>query len=183
MAVTCTSLVTASVEAATSCTTGTFSYGANKLLLASVANGSVSDPGFPTVSGLSLTWTRIATATGSDGTRQMSIFRAVTVGSGSGTVTGSQNKSTGMMINVAELSGVDLTTPIIQSGTAAIGLSTHSSLTVTLGAFSNANNATFGAIRKNTSTAVSPGSGFTEIAEWTAVGTPYQSETQFKKLS
>lgn len=176
MPVTATHLTTgADNTAGTSATTASISPSPNKLILIGVGNneggGSCQQP---TVSGCNLTWVAVATKASSDGKQRMTLLRAM----GSSPTTGALTLATGNSSDTfnwsvvefgnVRTSGANGADAVVQSATNGTDSVSHASLTVTLGAFSSTKNATFGVIRINNAHAVTPGSGFTELAENTS---------------
>src|SRR3990167_8026843 len=150
---------------------------ADTLILAAILSHHGSAvPNAPTLSGNSLTWVQIATVTfntiGTSRSR-LTVFRAMGASPSSGAVTidfdGQTQISCGWIIsefgNVIT-TGSNGANAIIQSQTNNADAAT--SLTVTLGAFNNSLNATYGAFSHDGfATAVTNGTGFTEISEQT----------------
>lgn len=160
---------------------GTFTTNALQLLLvgSQVAAGTVNTP---TVTGGGLTWEVVATALTSN-QRRATLFRAMGTGS-SGALTidfaGQSQVRAGWSWSEAtdvDTSGTNGSGAIVQSATGVVDGTTTTGVTVTLGAFSSANNATYGCIRFGTITAgtLTAGSGFTEIAQ-AASTVKYQSQ-------
>jgi hypothetical protein len=152
----------------TSYTTASISPTANRLVVLSVYNDAAS-PNIPTVSGASMTWTQVVTRTA--GSVRITIFRALSATPGSGvlTIDFAGQTQAGCMWAVDEFSGVNKTgvngiSAIAQTaGNDATGSQTG--ITVTLGSFSNANNATYGVVEWGNNQAITEGSGFTELGE------------------
>ena len=156
--------------AATSYTTASITPSANALVLASVY--SASDPlvpNTPTLTGNGLTWVEVFSHLG--GTARMTLFRAMGAAPSAGAITidfAGQSQANGSTWIVTEFSGADTSgtngsAAVIQG--AGAGCVFGSSLTVTLGAFSSAANATYGAIIITGIKDIVPGSGFTQIRE------------------
>lgn len=175
MAITATNLTTSSSSAdASSYATASITPGADKLILAfignSVAGGSV--PATPTLSGNGLTWTQVATQTWNVDVARLTIFRATGAAPTTGAITISiaTPAPTCCEWSIIEVSGADITgtnaaNAIVQtvSTNAADALATSG--TVTLSAFSNSSNATFGVFGHKAQEATNPGSGFTELGD------------------
>lgn len=154
-------------------TTGSFTPNPNRLQLIWVYSINGSTPNVPTVSGCSLTWTQVKTVTDNSALRVLTLFRAFGVLPTTGSLTidfGGQTQS-GCAWSWAELNGMTPTNggadAIIQSVTGLTAAGTATSLTVTLSAFLNINNATIGGfgIPLNTAAIPAVGSGFTLIGQ------------------
>lgn len=141
----------------------------NSLVLVAIGSNHPSGtPNQPTVSGLSMTWTLIGTIVLSAALR-MTLYRGVANGN-SGTLTishGGQNQQNiywGVtQVDGANVSGTNGENAIVQSATGS-GIA-QTTFNVTLGAFTNIVNGTYGAVYQNTSSPIDPGSDFTEIGE------------------
>ena len=151
-------------------------------------NASAAAPS-PTVSGGGMSaWTVVATVVFDGVTaphKRLTIFRAMSQSPGSGpiTITWGKSQSNCQWI-VSQWSGVDDSG---LNGAGAVGQTGTNSgdavsgLSVTLAAFGNANNAAYGVfgVRRNT-VGVTPGTGFTEIAEHpSAEGTPSDLQAEW----
>ena len=147
---------------------------ANALITVAVlGHNSSAAPASPTVSGAGMTWTVVASAT-FDGVatphKRLTVYRAMSAAPGSGplTITFASSVSNCQWI-VSQWTGVDGSGvngagAINQTGTSqGDGVTSRS---VALAAFGNTNNAAYGVfgVAKNTPV-VTPGAGFTEIAE------------------
>jgi hypothetical protein len=128
----------------------------------------------PTLSGGGMSsWTQVASVdfdTFGVPLRRLTIFRAMSASPGSGpiTITFSGNVSNTQWIvsqwTGVETSGVNGAGAIVQTGSAAADA--VNGLTTTLAAFGNANNVAYGVFGINSNVlAITPGAGFTEIAE------------------
>jgi len=188
MAIIATHLTTdRSLTDGTEFTTASISPASNALVLLLVrgrrSNGLGSSP---TVSGNGLTWVEIVSVgfeLVSTGWCRLSLFRAMGVSPSSGTV--SINYSGGNLNccfwSIVQFEGVDTSGTngsgaVIQSATNAQDSGT--TLTVTLSAFSDPGNATYGGFSISKATeAINPGSGFTEFAEAQGTGTSADSGT------
>lgn len=166
---------------ATSFVTASVSPTAGKLVLCNVyVQEGAGTPPVPTLSGNSLTWTNTGDRT--QGAVRVFTFRAVAANPTSGAITidFSGNTQSDCMWIVDEIAGLDLggangANAIVQTAGNSTGGAT--SLTVTLAAFSNTENATYGFTMMINSPVINPGTGFTEIAE--ASG-PHSVQTQWK---
>ncbi|GIV00853.1 MAG: hypothetical protein KatS3mg014_2537 [Actinomycetota bacterium] len=171
----------------TSFVTGDITVTGGKLVLVAVAlaapSGTAAD--IPTLSGLGTTWTQVATRShGSANFMRLTLFRGVPPSGTTGALTiSTTNTHTWFGILVTEFSGVDLTTNqgVVQSASAYTNLAT--SLTVTLAAFSNANNATYGCFEVGTGGAGGTfvaGTGFTLLGQTRYVGAERNAGAEFR---
>lgn len=168
-------------SAATTYTTASISPGSNRLILVWVLGevtfgGAV--PVAPTLTGNGLTYVQVATRVNDSGaslaTQRLTLYRAMGASPSTGAITITHTAQTGgqrsCTWSVVEFSGVDTggtngSAAVVQSATNSIPDLTASSLTVTLGAFSSASNATAGGFgeARSPGTDVTPGSGFTQL--------------------
>ncbi len=162
----------------------------NRLITVAVmGHNSTSAAPSPTLSGGGMSaWTEVATTTFDPVTTphtRLTIFRAMSASPGSGplTITFSKTESHSQWI-VSQWDGVD---PSGVNGAGAIGQTGSNrgdavnGLTVTLTPFGNAGNVAYGVfgVRRNV-LAVTPGTGFTEIAEQpSGEGTPNDLEAEW----
>jgi hypothetical protein len=162
----------------------------NRLITVAVmGHNSTSAAPSPTLSGGGMSaWTEVATTTFDPVTTphtRLTIFRAMSASPGSGplTITFSKTQSHSQWI-VSQWDGVD---PSGVNGSGAIGQTGSNrgdavnGLTVTLTPFGNAGNVAYGVfgVRRNV-LAVTPGTGFTEIAEQpSGEGTPNDLEAEW----
>ncbi|MGN6391605.1 MAG: Ig-like domain-containing protein [Gemmatimonadales bacterium] len=164
------------------CTTASIAPAANALVTVAVLghNGSAASPS-PVVSGGGMAaWAQVATVTFDPvGTphKRMSVFRAMSASPGSGpiriTFTATQANCEWVVSQWqgVETSGSNGSNAIAQSGSSRAN--TVTGLTVTLGAFSSSNNVAYGIFGIRRSAAgITPGTGFTEIAERASGETP-----------
>lgn len=159
-------------------TTASVSPGANllQLLLVGSRNVQTSTAPLPTVAGNGLTWVQVATLAylGSDQHR-ITVFRAMGGSPSSGTIVITMSEDQfrcGWILsefNNIDTGGSDGADAVIQSATAEVSPTT--SLTVTLSAFGNSANATWGGIGTS-SKVVTPGTGFAELADQGGQGLP-----------
>ena len=158
--------------AATSYTTASITPSANALVLASVYNNADPlVPNTPTLTGNGLTWVEVVTRLDGVTNTRITLFRAMGSAPSAGAVTidmAGQSQANGSTWIVTEFSGADTSgtngsAAVIQG--AGAGCVFGSTLTVTLGAFSSAANATYGAIVITGIKDIVPGSGFTQIRE------------------
>ena len=174
MAIT-TALLTASFDDvnASSFTTASITPSANLLVLAKVFTQNGVGINTPTLTGNGLTWVKILEIRDTGDSQVLAIFRAMGASPSAGQVTidcGGQT-AIGCYWSISEFAGIDTSGTdgsgaIVQSASARSEDTTDTGITVTLGAFGSANNATYGAIR-NSGVTVAPGTGFTEISETT----------------
>mgnify|MGYP003536993352 FL=1 len=166
-------------------TTASVSVPAGYLMLFSVS--SDTNAVLPTISGLGVTWTQVASGSGGTNNWDVTTFRALSLSPLSGTITITFSSTTSLD-DVAWI--LDTFQNVDQSGTgganAIVQTATNSgagvtSLTVTLAAFSSADNATFGAMVVNGTNNITPGSGFTELNENDA--SSRTTQTQFKNTN
>lgn len=169
-------------------TTASYTPNANRLILACLYINETTGggtPPVPTLSGNGLTWTLVATST--TGTVRACIFRAVGSAPSIGalTIDFAGNTENDLQWIIEEFTDINIggtngANAIVQSATNTA--SNPSSLTVTLGAFSNAINPTFGLVcsRNGPGPLTTPGDGFTEITE---VGSIHMTQTQWKKTN
>lgn len=162
-------------------TTASISPSANALVLLSVtkAVSTSTEPTTPTVSGNGLTWVLVNASyydNSSSSRRKIFLFRAMGASPSAGavTVTNGENAYGGWTID--EFTGVDTSGTngsgaIVQSAVNQVTDNSASTLTITLSAFGNVNNATFSNFSEaDTAHSITPGTGFTQLAE-TSVGT------------
>lgn len=187
MAVAATHLVTnGSSTDTTSYTTASITPTANRLVLAAVfVSRTGATPSQPTLSGNGLTWV-LEESLDTGGAVKIFLFRAMGGSPSAGGVTIDFGTETEIFCgwSISEFSGVDTSGTngsgaVVQSTTgSATGAA---SLSVTLGAFASTAHATYGCIGINLNTAITPGSGFTELGEHNNSGTPNRSiESEFK---
>ncbi len=178
------SLLTAGVSTVNGrvCTTASISPAPNALVTLAVLghNGAAASPS-PVVSGGGMaSWAEVATVTYDPiGTphKRMSVFRAMSASPGSGPIriTFTANQANCEWI-VSQWQGVETSGPngsnaIAQSGSNRAN--TVTGLTVTLGAFSSPNDVAYGVFGiRRSAVGVTPGTGFTEIAERASGETP-----------
>ncbi|MGH7614950.1 MAG: beta strand repeat-containing protein [Gemmatimonadales bacterium] len=155
-------------------TTAPISPAPNALITVAVLSHRTYGATTVTVSGGGMaSWTQVASVTfDTFGTplRRLTIFRAMSASPGSGplTITFAGNVSNTQWIvsqwTGVETSGVNGAGAIVQTGSAAADA--VNGLTTTLAAFGNANNVAYGVFGVNSNAlAITPGAGFTELAE------------------
>lgn len=174
MAITQTTLAhNASTTNATSYTTASITPGANALILAAIVQHTttVTPPTTPTLSGNGLTWVQVNTETyGTVATPhiRVTVFRAMGASPTAGAVTISCGADTqnNCAWSIDQFDGVDTTGTngsgaVVQS---QINNSSTTSVSVTLGAFASANNATYGAFGCGSNGVVwTAGTGFSAL--------------------
>lgn len=188
-----TTLLTANGTAAdpgSTVNTASISPSANKLVIVMVASRLTSGTAnIPTISGANMTWVEIGHQYDSTNLRTLTLFRGLSASPGSGAITisfaGQGQQNVGWAIS--EFGNIDITGTngsgaIIQfAGNTTTG--TNSGLTVTLAAFSNVKNATYGAIRMSMSTAPAEGSGFSALSAVTGPGGGVFWESEWKNTN
>lgn len=159
----------------TTYTTGTFTPSPNKLVLITVANsrgGVITD--IASISGCGLTFEKVSTITTGDIRQRHSLWKAVSssTSTGSLSITMVSADSTNCQWIVTEFDGVDVSgtngaNAIVQVGSTILDSPAPSgTVTVTLNQFAKNTNAAFGAFRiQLTTTTLTAGSGYTQIAE------------------
>lgn len=182
-----THLITAvSATDSTSYSTASISPTGNNLVLA-IFGWAQGTPGTPSASGNGLTWVQVG-STKVQGARAGALFRAMASGPTAGAVTFNITGGTGTpsragwsisQFSEVDLSGSDGANAVVQSNKDN-STASGNSLTVTLAAFSNANNATFGGIVVDGGGAITQGSGFTELGEANNGAEGFSIQTQFK---
>lgn len=182
-AITATNLVTSgSGSDATSYATGTITPTAGRLILAAVSSSRGGDPAIPTFTGGGMTWEQVASQ-GVNGFVRITVFRALSATPGAaapGTISFGVETQERCGWSIAEFTNVNrqgvnganaVRQSVGNSGSAVI------TLAGTLSAFGHAENATYGAVvvQNVTERTISPGSGFSEIAEWDAAPGEFMS--------
>lgn len=157
----------------TSVATASFTPTANRLVLAAIltTHGSAT-PNEPTASGNGLTWVSVASVpfnTVGTPRSRLTVFRAMGAAPTAGALTFDFAGQTQQVFgwSVTEFDGVDTSGTngsgaIVQAATNAQN-TVATTFTVTLGAFADANNGTYGAFGIDAQTAITVGSGFTQI--------------------
>lgn len=175
---------------ASSYDTASVSPTANALVLLSVSTRrNAATPAQPTASGCGLTWvvekTQLSYSAGTPN-RRLTIFRAMGSSPSTGVITIScTDTQTEAAWSVDQITGTDTSGTngsgaIVQSGSNNDGGVTATSCTITLSAFSSANNMAYGAKTHTDATATTPGTGFTELAEQTSAENGTGFETEYK---
>jgi hypothetical protein len=163
-----------SITSGTSVATASISVTAGRAYIISVATrtGITADPNQPTATGASLTITAMSPGStiydnSSSSRRRLTSFVAECTSTTSGAITFdfSGQTQTTFVWTIEEVTGQDTTTLAVQSAVNQDTTGTASSLAVTLGAFSSADNATYGVFATGDGTGTrSVGSGFTQLA-------------------
>lgn len=152
MAITAANLTSGGLTAGTNTfSTGTITPSSGKFLFINVSarNGASTDPTISSISGCGMTWTAVGNANWdftSASRRNTHIWKGVGASPSTGAITvtmGQDNLSYAW--DVVEIAGADNTTPVVQAGSAVNG-DAGTAVTVTLGAFSSTDNATYGAV-------------------------------------
>lgn len=162
---------------ASSYNTASVSPTANVLTLVFVSSRTVSGtPNTPTVSGASMTWTSILSQNSLPQNTRITAFRSVDDAPSSGALTidftsQTQQGCQWAVISVtgSNISGTNGSGAIVQTGSTQPAEGSTAA-TVTLSAIASSANATFGGFG-NLNGTISPGSGFTELAEVGGAGT------------
>lgn len=180
---------------ATSYATASITPTANRLVLAAIVHRkSAATATTPTLSGNGLTWVQVATVpfnTTATSLQRLTLFRALGASPSAGAATFDFGGVTQQHAewSIVEFGGVNTggtngSSAVAQSAT-NVSDTNDTSASVTLAAFANAGNATYGVIATSIGTAnnVTPGSGFTEIteqniAEGAGVSSTLESEYQ-----
>jgi hypothetical protein len=166
-----------SAVAGTSFSTASITPTANNLVKIAVylRNGSSINPTVSSISGNGLTWVKVASVvldTSGSSRRAIEVWRAMGASPSAGAVTITTTESeTGAAWAVDQFSGVDTSGTngsgaIVQSVTNKDETGATNTLTVTLAAFADANNATYGAFADDTgSDTTTAGSGFSKLGD------------------
>jgi hypothetical protein len=164
--------------------TASITPGANRLILALDQQRQQTGTGAQsTVTGCGLTWVQVGTVI-SGTTRRINISRALGASPSTGALTFTYaNSQEWSMWQVIEVDGVDTSgtngSGAIVGSAVTDAQNSITSLTLTLPAFASANNAALGFFVHTTSQVKTPGSGFTELVDFTLVdtaGNGFQSE-------
>lgn len=170
MAVTATNLETSgSASSASSYATGSVTPLAYELVLVTVYSNKASG-NTPTISGNGLTYVQVATIPDSTNTHHVTLFRGLGNNPTAGAITidfasQAQNRCTWSidLFDSVDFTGSNGANAVVQSATNK-DEGTNTGLTVTLGAFGDVNNATYGAFRLGSTETV--GSGFTQLGQY-----------------
>ena len=170
----------------TSYATASVTPSAGKLLLLSVHNAvGAGTANVPTVTGCGVTWVQVATVTTSGLTQRITVYRALGVPT-AGALTidmAGQTQDRAMWIldefDGVETGGANGADAVVQSNSGTWS-STNTGVSLSLSAFASGENATYGTIRKNQTTGITPGSGFNELADSTTLIASSEHQTQWK---
>ena len=159
---------------------------ANRLIIAAAASRvSTSPPEICTLSGTGLTWVEAGTVTGTGAsTRRITLFRSMGAAPSSGalTIDFAGNTQIGCAWSVVEFAGIDTSGTngsgaVVQTATNNVAAAT--SLTVTLAAFSSADNATYGSFFCGTNEDQTVGTGFSELHDLGTTAEPLRVFTEW----
>lgn len=174
----------------TSVATASFTPTANRLILAAILtrrSGAVATQ--PTMTGNSLTWVLVnGGGNGGDNRERVDIFRSMGASPAAGAATWDYGGVTqhSFCWSVAEFAGIDTSGTngsgaVVQSVYNAGDGNDHTSHTVTLAAFGDAGNATYGAFGVSfVSEDTTPGTGFTEIHDVGNADQPMRIFTEWR---
>src|SRR6266702_1460528 len=167
----------ADIDGNSTAATASISPASNNLILVAVNSRTniTADPNQATLTGNGLTWVAIATIvwdTTSASRKRITLFRGLGASPTSGAISidfGGQNQTdVDWVVDQAagiDTSGANGAGAVVQSATNKDETATSPTLTVTLGAFSNTNNATYGVLASDGShTLSSVGAGFSQLA-------------------
>ena len=174
MSIIATHLTTSGGSGASSYTTASIAPGANRLILAAVSQQGNAGDATVTLSGNGLTWVQVANVVSVTGTRQFTLFRTIGSSPSSGVVTITCSATNIVMWSISEFNGIDISGTngsgaLVQSATRDNEGNADTSTTITLGAFSNAANATFGALYATIDAlTISAGTNFTLLSNITS---------------
>ena len=166
-------------------TTASITPTANALVLLAfegrnIATGSPTPS--PTVVGCNLTWVAVDSETSGNDSQNITVFRAMGASPSAGALTITQGGSGNIygQWSISEFHGIDTSGTngsgaIVQSNGNS-DTATNTGLTITLTAFSNANNATYGVVRSVGGGSITNGTGFTELGESGGTDSNIQSQ-------
>lgn len=167
-------------DGTSSSTTASVSPSANKLELITVTSRTniSANPNIPTLTGNGLTWEQVNTVlwdTAGGSRKRVTMFRAMGALPSSGTITidfdGQAQTHVAWVLDEftnMDTTGTDGSGAIVQSAVNADTTGGATSLTVTLGAFSSANNATYGGFTEGNNVELTPGTNFSGIGYGTS---------------
>lgn len=174
-------------------TTASITPAANSLILltVSIRNGASTNPATPTISGNGLTWVLVNSDNydpDSSSRKTIFMFRAMGGSPTTGAVTITNGETdtdadwTIDQFSNVDTSGTNGSGAVVQSAVNDAGTAgTANSLTVTLGAFSNTNNATYGVFANDGPNVWTVGSGYSSISTW--AGTDTDGLSEFKSTN
>lgn len=174
------------VSGGTTSTTASITPTANNLLLLSVTSRTniTANPNAPIVTGNGLTWTQIVSIlwdSTSSSRKLLTMYQALGAAPTTGTVSMSfaLQAQTDVNWSIDQFSGINTTTPIVQSASNKDETVTSNTLTVTLAAFASGSNAAYGAITAdNISGVTSIGAGFTQLSKTASTNLEMVAEYQ-----
>ena len=158
------SLTANTAQQVTSVTTSSVSPASGSVVLIWVSQTAGAGTSTPTATGLGTSWTLVDTSVRSPpGPRRLSVLRGAPTTSG--TLTLNLGGPTENVIwSVVEHTGVDTSSPIVQTATSAANIFETSAL-ATLSSAGQTGSATTGAIFTGGAEAMTPGSGFTQLSQ------------------
>jgi hypothetical protein len=177
---------TSTANQSTAYTTASVTPTANVLqLLFVVSTTSAAAPNTPTITSSGLTWTPIANATYNtiaSPDRKLSVFWATGASPGAGAISidHAGQAMTGVSWSLFEVTGANLSSPIVQSPTNAND-TTQTSASVTLAAFSSAGNLALAGVGLNNAQAVTHRTNWTEIHDVVGSAPATSLETQYRQ--
>lgn len=149
--------------------TNSISPTANSLVLVSVISFiGASLPNAPTVTGCNVTWDQVLTLPDAASRFRLTVLRSLgTYTPGALTIDFGGQTQDAINYGIDQFTGVDTTgsngaNAIVQSATQLL-TGSNTSITITLGAFSDVNNATWGVVGVNSALGITEGSGFTQL--------------------
>lgn len=159
---------------------------ANRLVLVLVTNFRSLGASTPTLTGNGLTWVQVATVAYAAGGDRATVFRAMGAAPTTGAITIAFGGVTQLACawSVIEFGGVDTggtngSAAVVQSATNSVAAGT--SLGVTLAAFGSANNGAYAGFGTSQSTsAITPDGGWTEVHDQGLSGDQGRIETQWR---
>ena len=164
MAVTANLLTSGTVDAATGATTASISPTAGNFVIIILGNYRAgANAQNPTITGAGTTWNRQLSQASADTFSAIHLFYAFAAGTGALTIAMSDVSHTNLKWSVIEFPGANLTSAI-QQQVSNLAAATNTGITVTLSAFANSNNATYGAVYDRASRARTIGSGFSAVS-------------------
>lgn len=163
---------------ATSYNTASITPHANKLILIAIGTQyGTPAPSISSVTGCGLTWVKVGDVTSSDNEQKLTVYRAMGTAPTSGALTincsstaSRCNWSVDEFANV-EKSGESGANAIVQTATNKTDGTSHTSLSISLSAFTNNLNATYGVIRMDGQLSPTVGADFTSLVLSNSVDT------------
>lgn len=176
--ITASNLTSGTTSGGSGSSTSSITPSANALILITVFSvvGS-GTPNIPSISGNGLSWSQVAT-NASQTPRRITLFAAMGGNPSSGAIAISfggqtQNNYSWIVDQITNPfnTALSASAAIVQSSTNSHDNSASTGLTMTLGAFSNSLNSTYGVVGADTNAALSAGSNFTQLAQATLTPT------------